>query len=51
MRINEQITIVIRRHSAAVVDVYRRGVLVWKAGEPHSSASRRSGDSAPSKNR
>ena len=31
MRINEQITIIILRHSAAVVDVYRHGVLVWKA--------------------
>jgi hypothetical protein len=36
MRINEQISIIIRRHSAAVVEVYRHGVLVWKAGTPHS---------------
>ena len=47
MRINEQITIIIRRHSAAVVDVYRHGVLVWKASEPHSGVSKIFGDSAP----
>lgn len=51
MRINEQITIILRRHSAAVVEVYRHGVLVWKAGEPHSGVPRLSGDSAPSENR
>ena len=36
MRINEQISIIIRRHSAAVVEVYRHGVLIWKTGAPHS---------------
>jgi hypothetical protein len=36
MRINEQISIIIRRHSAAVVEVYRHGVLIWKTGTPHS---------------
>ncbi|HEY3476875.1 MAG TPA: hypothetical protein VGK56_19815 [Anaerolineales bacterium] len=37
MRINEQISIIIRRHSAAVVEVYRHGVLVWKAGTEYSA--------------
>jgi hypothetical protein len=39
MRINEQISIIIRRHSAAVVEVYRHGVLVWRSGAGHSGAS------------
>jgi hypothetical protein len=34
MRINEHITIIVRRYSASVIEVYRHGVLVWKAGEP-----------------
>ena len=36
MRINEHISIIIRRHSAAVVEIYRHGVLVWKAHASHS---------------
>jgi len=40
MRINAQISIIIRRHSAAVVDVYRHGVLVWKSGARPSCAER-----------
>jgi hypothetical protein len=40
MRINKQISIIIRRHSAAVVEVYRHGVLVWKSGARHSCAAR-----------
>ena len=35
MRINEQVSIIIRRHSAAVVEVYRHGVLVWKSVARH----------------
>lgn len=34
MRIHEHITVIIRRYSASVVEVYRHGVLVWKVGEP-----------------
>jgi hypothetical protein len=30
IRINEKVSIIIRRHSAAVVEVYRQGMLVWK---------------------
>lgn len=40
MRINDQISIIIRRHSAAVVEVYRHGVLVWKSGAWHSGATK-----------
>jgi hypothetical protein len=39
MRINEQITVIVRRHSAAVVEVYRHGVLVWKTGEPSGAST------------
>ena len=33
VRINESITVIVRRFSASGVEVYRDGVLVWKAGE------------------
>ena len=49
MRINGQITVIVRRHSAAVVEVYRHGVLVWKAGESSGASTgtgmRHSGES------
>lgn len=36
IRINAEVSIIIRRHSAAMVEVYRQGVLVWKAVVPQS---------------
>ena len=36
IRINDQVSIVIRRHSTAMVEVYRHGVLVWKTIVPLS---------------
>lgn len=35
IRINEEVSIIIRKHSAGMVEVYRHGVLVWKTLVTH----------------
>lgn len=30
VRINQEVTLIVRRRPAAVIEVYRHGVLVWK---------------------